>query len=333
MSTVDRNQMRALVLTDSGPVLVSDYPIPQPGDGEALIKVRMTGICATDLQLVAGYKGGYRGVLGHEFVGEVVEAPGFEEWIGRRVVGELNVGCGECDLCQSGLRKHCHRRKALGIMGLDGALADYLVLPVANLHHVPDQMPDNHAVFTEPCAAALRIIEQLPGIGNLKVMVVGDGRLGLLVSQALSTTGCDLTVVGHNAQKLALLQEMGIPCVLIADERELREYRYSVDVAVEVTGSYSGFDVALNLVRPAGTLVLKSTLAGGVRALNVSRVVVDEITVIGSRCGPFRPAIDMLLREAVVVEPMIHACYNLNDVLEALDFAGQKGTLKVLVAP
>ncbi len=330
--------MRALLLTDAGPVLRRDYPVPMPAVGEALVRVRLAGVCSTDLQLTAGYKGGYRGVLGHEFVGEVAVAPGAEEWLGRRVVGELNIGCGRCALCARGLAKHCRSRQSLGIIGRDGAFADYLTLPLANLHAVPADVPDERAVFTEPLAAALQILEQVHVTPTTRVIVVGDGRLGLLVAQALATTQCDLTVMGHNPEKLAILHDAGITHTVLATgtatfDAFVAMAQQSADVVIDVTGSPVGFAQVRRLVRPQGVIVLKSTFAGRLPDLDISSLVVDEITVIGSRCGPFAPALRMLASGAVSVVPLIHARYPLDDAVPALEHARRKGVLKVLVEP
>ncbi len=332
-------QMRALALTDDGPRLWTRYPVPVPGPGEALVRVRLSGVCSTDLQLLAGYKGGYRGVLGHEFVGEVAAAAGAAEWLGRRVVGEINIGCGYCDLCRRGLGKHCRQRQTLGIIGRDGAFADYLTLPLANLHPVPSNVPDEQAVFTEPLAAALEILEQVHITPDSRVVQIGDGRLGLLVAQVLATTQCDLTVIGRNPEKLAILHDQGVVNTVLVgrgggaqDAFDALSAR-AADVVVDVTGSPAGFVHARRLVRPQGTLVLKSTFAEALPDFDVSSLVVDEITLVGSRCGPFTPALRMLQRRAVAVEPLIHARFSLDDAVEALDYAGRKGVLKVLIAP
>ncbi len=326
--------MRALLLTDQGPVLRRDLPTPKPQPGEALIRVRLAGICATDLQLLAGYKGGHRGVLGHEFVGEVVAAPGGEEWLGRRVVGELNVGCGQCDLCRQGLEKHCRQRQSLGIIGRDGAFADYLTLPLANLHPVPEALPDEQAVFTEPLAAALQVLEQVAIRPSSRVYVLGDGRLGLLVAQAIHRTGCDLTAIGRHPEKLVILSRRGIPTAVVDNPPDFtRLAAHPADVVVEVTGSPGGFATALELLRPAGSLVLKSTFAAPLADFPVSRLVVDEIQLVGSRCGPFPPALRLLLAGAVEVTALIHARYSLDDAVAALEHARRPGVLKVLIQP
>ncbi len=326
--------MRALLLTDEGPKLRMDYPEPTPGPNEALVRVRLAGICSTDLQLWAGYKGGYRGVLGHEFVGEVVAAPDDPAWVGRRVVGELNIGCGACDLCRRGLGKHCRARQSLGIIGRDGAFADFLTLPLANLHPVPDDLRDEHAVFVEPLAAALQITEQIHLTPSSRVFVIGDGRLGLLVAQVLALTGCDLTVIGRHPGKVRLLHEWGIPKAWPTTPELLAELQANpADVVVEVTGSPSAFVQALHLVRPQGIIALKSTSAERVPNFDLSALVVNEITVLGSRCGPFPPALALLAAGRVQVDPLIHARFPLADGVVALHHAGQRGVLKVLLQP
>ncbi|RIK34736.1 MAG: alcohol dehydrogenase [Chloroflexi bacterium] len=326
--------MRALVLTDEGPQLRADYPAPQPQTGGALVRIHLAGVCSTDLQLVAGYKGGYRGVLGHEFVGTVVEAPGAPEWVGRRVVGELNIGCGRCDLCRRGLGKHCRTRQSLGIIGRDGAFADYLTLPLANLHRVPDDLADEEAVFAEPLAAALEILEQVRVTPASRVFVVGDGRLGLLIAQVLALTGCDLTVLGRHPAKLQILRDLGVQQAMVPTPEQFEELcTRPADLVVEATGAPGGFAQALRLVRPMGTLVLKSTFAGVLPAFDASQLVVDEITVVGSRCGPFPPALNLLATGRVQVRPLIQARFPLDAAVAALKHAGHKGVLKVLIQP
>jgi len=324
--------MRGLLLTDDGPRLQHDLAVPTPGPGEALVRVRLAGICATDLELAAGYKGGYRGILGHEFVGEVVAAPDAPEWVGERVVGEINIGCGECALCRQGLGKHCRRRQSLGIIGRDGALADYLTLPVANLHRVPDTVGDDQAVFVEPLAAALQVAEQVHFAPGMRVVVVGDGRLGLLISQVLALTGCDLTTVGRHPDKLALLDARQAGRTILSGDPAL-DGPVDADVVVEATGSPGGFAASRRLVRPGGTLVLKSTFAGGLPEFDASGLVVDEITLVGSRCGPFVPALRCLAQGRVQVTPLIQARFGLDEAVAALTEAGRRGVLKVVVAP
>lgn len=310
-----------------------NYPDPVAQAGEALIRVRLAGVCATDLELTAGYKGGYCGVLGHEFVGEVVAAPDTPQWIGKRVVGEINIGCGRCDLCRRGLGKHCRRRQSLGIMGRDGAFADYLTLPIANLYEVPDTVRDEQAVFTEPLAAAFEITAQVPVHPTQRVYVVGDGRLALLAAQVLAATGCDLTVVGRYADKLAVLQ--GTPAVTCLDSERARAElaEQPADLVVEATGTPGGFATARQLVRPGGTIVLKSTYVEALQQVDLSGLVVDEVTVVGSRCGPFAPALRLLGTGCLRTDAMIHARYRLEDGVAALEHAGRRGVLKVLIEP
>lgn len=326
--------MKALYLTDHGPTIDPNYPAPLLKSGEALIRVHLIGICATDLALISGYKGGYRGVLGHEFVGDVVESPDAPEWIGRRVVGEINVGCGECSLCLRGLEKHCHRRNTLGIIDRDGAMAEFLTLPIANLHEVPDSLKDEEAVFVEPLAASLEILEQVHIHPSLRVYLIGNGKMGMLIAQVLALTGCDLTVIGRQAESLQLLREWhGCKTFLVGVDDEATLAAQQADVVVEATGSSVGFEMSLRLVRPMGTIVLKSTYANSKLPFDLSQIVVNELTVIGSRCGPFEPALKLLHSGAVHVLPLIHAWYSLGEGVAALEHADRRGVLKVLISP
>ncbi len=317
--------MRA-VLCDNGLRFQPAYPDPVPRPGEALVRVRLAGICNTDLELVRGYMA-FRGVLGHEFVGEVLQGPD-PAWIGRRVVGDINAACYTCATCRAGRHTHCPNRTTLGIDRRDGALADYLLLPQANLYAVPDGIADEEAVFVEPLAAACEILEQIHLRPTDRVVVLGDGKLGLLVAAVLRLTGCDLTLVGRHADKLAIATGWGVP-VLLGDQ-ELPGG--STDIVVECTGSPTGFAQARTLLRPRGTLVLKSTYHGDL-ALDMSALVVDEITLIGSRCGPFGPALRLLSGRLVDVQPLITAVYALDDAEAAFAQASARGVLKVLVAP
>ena len=315
--------MRALIFNKSlsfAPI----HPAPSPRPNEALIRVMRAGVCNTDLEIVKGYMG-FSGVLGHEFVGVVESAPD-KELVGRRVVGEINCACGSCDMCKRGLSRHCPTRTVLGIAGRDGAFAERLALPVANLHIVPDGLPDDEAVFTEPVAAAFEIIEQLPQLGPThSVAVLGDGKLGLLVAQVLATTGCRLLSVGKHAEKLRILQARGIRTALLGD---LPNEQF--DVVADCTGSASGFEMANKLVRPRGTIVLKSTVAGAA-PMNLAPLVINEITVIGSRCGPFPPALDALRTRSVDVRPLIAATYPIEEGVAAVQHAARKGTLKIIL--
>ncbi len=315
--------MQALVYDGEVLQLREDYPRPVPPPGEALVRVRLAGICNTDLEIVRGYMG-FRGVLGHEFVGTVEEAED-RSLIGQRVVGEINAYCGECPTCRAGRPTHCPHRTTLGIWGRDGAFAEYLTLPVRNLHTVPDAISDEEAVFTEPLAAALEILEQVHLRPTDRVVVLGDGKLGLLVAQVLALMGCDLLAVGRHREKLAILARRGIPTLLEAEAEGL-----AADVVVECTGRPEGFAAARRILRPRGMLVLKSTYHGGVEA-DLTGLVVDEITLVGSRCGPFPPALRLLQRGLVDVQPLISAVYPLDRGMEAFARAAEPGVLKVLL--
>jgi alcohol dehydrogenase len=314
--------MRALAY-DGQLRLVEDYPRPEPLPEEALVRVKLAGICNTDLEIVHGYMG-FQGVLGHEFVGVVEECVG-KSLVGQRVVGEINCYCGECPTCLAGAPTHCPHRTTLGIWGRDGAFADYLSLPVANLHIVPEAVSDEAAVFVEPLAAALEILEQIQVKPTDRVVVLGDGKLGLLVAQVLGLTGCDLVVGGRHEEKLTILQRRGIDARL-ANELPTEK----ADVVVDCTGHPRGFAAARGLVKPRGTLVLKSTFHGDVE-VNLSMLVVDEITLIGSRCGPFAPALHLLERGLVDVESLVSVTCPLDEGLAAFERAQEKGILKVLL--
>jgi len=314
--------MRAVYL-EGRPTLRTDNPDPRPAVGECLIRVHLAGICATDLHLIDGYMN-FRGVLGHEMVGTVIY--GSPTWRGKRVVAEINCVCRQCDMCHSGLANHCRRRTVMGIVGRDGCFAELLAIPEHNLHAVPDSVSDEQAVFTEPLAAAFQVLVQCPIEARQSVTVVGSGRLGILVAQVLAATGCKLTVVGRNAMKLTLLEKRGIQTFSV-DELTPRRDR---DVVVECSGSPSGLELAMRLVRPRGTIVLKSTHAGPTGP-NLARVVVDEVRVIGSRCGPFAEALNALARQAVDVTSMITRTMPLEQALAAFDAVRRPETVKILL--
>jgi threonine dehydrogenase-like Zn-dependent dehydrogenase len=320
--------MAALIVTDDGPRFVTDRPVPTPGPGEALVRVLLAGICSTDLHILQGYKGGFRGVLGHEFVGRVAHCPEAPAWEGQRVVAEINIGCGNCDLCAEGLHKHCRRRAALGILDHDGVFADYVCLPIANLHAVPNDLADDAAVFAEPLAAALQIGEQVALHPKLRTYVLGDGRLGQLIAQAMALSCPDTTLIGRTPAKLAIAAAREIATATLDDLERLRAD--PAHVVVEATGSPQGLAIALDLVRPAGTLVLKSTFADLITA-DLSHVAVDEITIVGSRCGPFAPALAHLQSGRVDPTPLISARFPLARAVDALAYAAQRGVLKVLL--
>ncbi len=308
---------------EKGEVTVrDDLPEPTPPPSEALVRVLRAGICNTDLELIRGYYP-YRGILGHEFVGRV-EA-GRADLLGRRVVGEINAVCGDCDTCRAGRPTHCERRTVLGIVGRDGAFAERLTLPAANLHPVPDEVSTDAATFVEPLAAALEIQEQVRIDPADRVLVVGDGKLGQLIARTLALTGCRLTVAGRHEQKLALLASTGA-VTTSADGIESGRF----DLAVDCTGNSDGFALARRALRPRGTLVLKSTYAGEL-SLDASALVVDEITLVGSRCGPFAPALALLAERRVEVEDLIAGRYPLAEGLAALEHARRRGTLKILL--
>jgi threonine dehydrogenase-like Zn-dependent dehydrogenase len=316
--------MRGLWLEDRALRLRDDLPRPSPPAGEALVRVRLAGVCNTDLELVRGYYP-YAGVPGHEFVGVVEEAAAAPEWVSRRVVGEINAACGACPTCRAGRRTHCERRTVLGIVGRDGAFATHLRLPVGNLHAVPEGVPDDVAVFTEPAAAALQVQEQVRVSPGDRVVVVGPGKLGNLVAQTLAATGCRLLVVGRSPRALALLDARGIATATAAGIEPRR-----ADLAVECTGSPEGLELARRAVRPRGTIVLKSTYHGRA-SIDMAPFVVDEITVVGSRCGPFAPALLALARGDVDPRPLVDARYPLADAVAAFTHAARPGALKVLV--
>lgn len=304
--------------------LRQDIPIPIPGPGEALIKVRQAGICATDLEIVRGYYP-FTGILGHEFVGEVVQAPGNESRVGQRVVGEINITCGECPHCKAGRRTHCERRTTLGIRERHGVFAEYFTLPVENLYEVHASIADEAAVFTEPLAAALEINQEVHVHPDDRVLVVGAGRLGQIIAQTLAISGCQLSVVVRHAHHQEHLAKQGI-ATIIEEEVAARQW----DIVVEATGSPSGFDLARRAVRPRGSLVLKSTYAGKIE-VNLSGVVVDEIHLIGSRCGPFLPALRLLQSGLVQPQRLISERFPLAQARLAFERAAQPGMLKIVL--
>ena len=303
---------------------ISLREVPQPRkQNEALIKIRKAGICSTDLELVKGYYP-YTGVLGHEFVGDVIEADD-ASWVGQRVVGEINAVCNQCEQCLNGHPTHCENRTVLGIVNRDGVFAEYTTLPLANLHRVPDSVSDEMAVFTEPLAAALEIQEQIQIKPTDRVLLIGAGRLGQLIAQTLALTGCNLRVVARHKHQQDLLKVRGIR---IISEEDVKPWRW--DIVVEATGSPSGFSLAKQVIRPRGTLVLKSTYKGDMN-VNVSSIVVDEINIVGSRCGPFEPALRLM--ESRLVDPtvLIDSEFRLGESLKAFEHAAETGVLKVLI--
>lgn len=305
---------------------LADVPLPKT-ENEALVRVTKSGICNTDLEIARGYAG-FSGTLGHEFVGVVESADGAPQWIGKRVVGEINVGCGKCALCAAGDARHCARRTVLGIHRRDGAHAEYLTLPIGNLLEVPAGVSDEAAIFVEPLAAAFGITEQVAIAAPARVAVVGDGKLGLLCAMSLALVSENVVLIGKHAKKLSLAAGRNIETVLLTDAAPLSR---SFDVAVEASGSESGFATALDLLAPRGKLVLKSTFAGKAN-VEMWRVVVDEITIVGSRCGRFAPALELLSGGKIDVESLISEEFALADGVKAMRRAGEKGVLKVVLA-
>ena len=314
--------MRALYWDGHNLRVQERHPVPQASDERVLVRVRLAGVCSTDLQILKGYMD-FRGVPGHEFVGEVHEGPA--EWLGKRVVAEINFGCGRCDACGRGMQRHCPTRQVMGILGADGSFAEYLAVPLANLHAVPDSVPDEAAVFTEPLAAAFEILEQIPLQPGIQTMVLGDGKLGLLCAFVLHQAGAAVTVVGRHDTKLALARKAGLRAVDLSDWQ-----LQAVDLVVEATGSPAGLQRAIAAVRPRGTLVLKSTLAED-HTLSLAPLVINEVTVVGSRCGLFPPALDALAHDRIPVAALIEATYPLSDGMQALNRAARRGTRKVLL--
>jgi threonine dehydrogenase-like Zn-dependent dehydrogenase len=310
-------------------LVVREIEKPEPGS-EALVRVLLSGICNTDLEIARGYAG-FKGTIGHEFVGVVEETPD-GAMVGQRVVGEINAGCGKCELCASGDPRHCQSRTVLGIVGRDGAHAEFLRLPIANLLPVPEKVLDEHAVFAEPLAAACGIMERVAIKSSHRVAIIGDGKLGLLCAQAIALTGASTLLVGKHAEKLRIAERRGIETTTpkLAAKRK-REF----DVVVEASGSPSGFVGALELLRPRGTLVLKSTFEGPgkLEEIDQARLVVDEISIVGSRCGRFQPALDLLKKGAIDIDSLISEEYPLARGLHAMERAGKKGILKVLLRP
>ena len=305
---------------------VQEIAKPQ-NPGEALVRVILSGICNTDLEIARGYAG-FNGTIGHEFVG-VVEESGNRDLIGRRVVGEINAGCGRCDLCRAGDPRHCASHTVLGIVGRDGAHAEFLQLPEVNLLTVPDNIPDRQAVFTEPLAAACGILERVAIAETDRIAVIGDGKLGLLCAQVVALTGASVVLVGKHPEKLEIIARRGVETT---SPNEAEKWKREFDVVVEASGAAPGFKLALDLLRPKGSLVLKSTFHGSTE-IDAARVVVDEISIIGSRCGRFQPALDLLEKQKVDVESLISEEYSLANGLTAMNRATAAGVLKVLLRP
>ena len=319
--------MKAVVF-DNGLKLDNNYAKPIPQKGEALIKVSMAGICNTDYEITKGYMG-YVGILGHEFVGVVEDVNGEDKsLVGKRVVAEISYGCHkpDCEWCNQGLVRHCPDRHTIGIWRKDGCFAEYITLPTEILFEVPDNVSDEQVVFVEPLAAACEILEQLHIQPVQKVIVQGDGKLGLTTALALNAFNYDVTLVGKHQNKLDIANAQGVKTVLLKDLEVKPEW----DIVVEATGSISGFENAMALTKPRGVLVLKSTVAGS-KEINLAPVVINEITVLGSRCGQFKPALRLLENNKIDFKPLISGIYNVNDAIEALEKNKEKDSLKVLL--
>ncbi|MEW5819743.1 MAG: alcohol dehydrogenase catalytic domain-containing protein [Cyanobacteriota bacterium] len=313
--------MRALTF-DSKIKFKTVYPITKR-ENEALIKIKMAGICNTDLELVKGYMG-FKGVLGHEFVG-IVEKSINKTLIGKRVCGEINCSCGECYYCKNNLSNHCPNRSVLGIFNRDGIFCDYTYLPENNLHIIPDNVSDEEAVFVEPLAAAFRIVEQIDIKNDYKIIVLGDGKLGLLIAKVLSLYSNNVLAVGKHKNKLSLLENSNIETILVNNISDIK-----ADIVVDASGRPEGLQMAMNLVRPAGYLILKTTVADKIN-METSKIVIDEINIIGSRCGPFKPAIEALSLNKVDVKPLINKIYDFDNAEEAFKHAQKSGVLKILL--
>ena len=321
--------MKAVVFNDKdGLRLDTNYPKPVPQKGEALIKVSLAGICNTDFEITKGYMG-YNGILGHEFVGIVEEVNSDDKsLLGKRVVAEISYGCNdpECEWCAQKNYRHCPNRHTLGIVDKDGCFAEYLTMPLNVLFEVPENVSDEQAVFVEPLAAACEITEQLHIKPIDKVVVLGDGKLGLTTALTLHAQGFDVTLIGKHQNKLDIAKNQKVKTQLLQELKVENNF----DVVVEATGSVSGFETSLALVKPRGVLVLKSTIATG-KELNLAPIVINEITVLGSRCGQFPPALRLLENDRIDFKPFISGVYNIDDAIEGFEANKSKETLKVLI--
>jgi len=316
--------MKALYFDGNKLTLDSNYT--EPKDGECLVQVNLAGICGTDLEILRGYMS-YKGILGHEFVGTVVDSQN-EKLIDKKVVGEINVGCNNCSSCKNGLERHCPNRTVLGILNRNGAFAQYLTLPEKNLHVIPEVISDKQAVFVEPLAAAFEILEQVKIGSSWKVGIVGDGRLAQLITRVLKLSCNDIWCFGKHEHKLKKLEKLNVNTRNSISEIDEKSF----DLVIEATGSESGFLDSLRLVKPRGTVILKSTIASK-NNLDLSPAVVHEITFVGSRCGPFKPAIDALASGVVVVDDLVEYVYSLDNYDQAFERASESDALKVMLNP
>lgn len=314
------------VIFDETLKYVEDYEKPTPRQGEALIKVTYGGVCNTDKEITKGYMG-YKGILGHEFTGVVEEINDEDKTLlGKRVVGEINLGCKNCEWCAKDLERHCPNRSTLGILAKDGCFAEYVTLPLSNLIEIPENVPDEQAVFVEPLAAGLEILEQMHIQLCQKVMVLGDGKLGLLTALALNACGLDVLIVGKHQNKLDIAKNQGVKTQLLSEFEQAPKF----DVVVEATGSITGFETSVNCVKPRGTLVLKSTIAAS-KELNLAPIVINEITILGSRCGRFEPAMRLIASGKIDFSQMISKIYPIEQAINAFDANNAKDTIKILL--
>ncbi len=317
--------MKAVVF-DSELKLCGDYKKPEIKSGEALVRVKLAGICNTDFEITKGYMG-YKGILGHEFVGIVEEINSDDKsLLNKRVVGEINFGCEKCEWCKKGLQRHCPNRSTLGIWQQDGCMAEYVMIPIQNLIEVPESVSDEEAVFVEPLAAAIEILEQLHIKPYEKVLVLGDGKLGLTTAITLNSSGLDVTLIGKHQNKLDIAKNQKVKTKLLQETEIKKEY----DVVIEATGSITGFETSIASVKPRGTLVLKSTIAAS-KEFNFAPIVIDEITVLGSRCGQFKPALRYLEQKKIDFTPFISGIFPIEKALEAFDKNKEKDSLKVIL--
>ncbi len=314
--------MRALIFENTLQ-FKNDYPVPNIKDDDALIRVSYAGICNTDLEITKGYMG-FQGILGHEFVG-TVEKSSNKEIEGKRVVGDINIACCKCFYCAHQMSVHCPQRSVLGILKRDGVFAEYTTLPLKNIHVIPDSVSDEEAVFIEPLAAAFEILEQVDISPEDKVCIMGDGKLGILIAQVVSLTKCNLTAVGNHKDKLSILDNVGI-CTRLSSDLSDDQF----DIVVDCTGSESGIKTALHIVKPRGRIILKTTVAKQ-STVDLNAIVINEISLIGSRCGPFAPAIEALSTKKINLLPLISREFKLEDGLEAFQYAARKEALKVLL--
>jgi len=302
---------------------LEDVPVPERKENDSLIQVKYAGICNTDIEIVKGYMG-FHGILGHEFTGIIKESSN-KKLIGKRVVGEINIGCGKCRYCLGEISRHCPDRSVLGIQNRNGVFAEYIVLPNKNLHIIPDSVEDKEAVFTEPIAAALEILEQVHIKPTENVAVIGDGKLGSLVAQVLKTNGNDISVFGKNKNKLSIIEAFNIRTYL--SENEANE---KFDIVIECSGNPAGFIKALDIIKPRGTIVLKSTYHGNLN-IDFAPVVVNEINIVGSRCGRFEPALRFLEKKLIRTKDLITIIFKLDESISAFNTAQEKDSLKVLI--